>query len=71
MNRAAQELFARRWADAIAGASYVSMGHDELVASEAILPSATLSMAEVRALLHDGGLVEHAVPAVSQPDQVR
>ncbi len=32
MNRAAQELFARRWADAIAGASYVSMGHDDLVA---------------------------------------
>jgi diguanylate cyclase (GGDEF)-like protein/PAS domain S-box-containing protein len=32
MNRAAQELFARKWADAIAGASYVSMGHDDLVA---------------------------------------
>jgi diguanylate cyclase (GGDEF)-like protein/PAS domain S-box-containing protein len=32
MNRAALELFARRWADAIAGASYVSMGSDELMA---------------------------------------
>ncbi|MFN2479025.1 MAG: putative bifunctional diguanylate cyclase/phosphodiesterase [Pseudonocardiaceae bacterium] len=32
MNRAAHELFARRWADAIAGASYVSLGSDELVA---------------------------------------
>ncbi|PZS38104.1 MAG: GGDEF domain-containing protein, partial [Pseudonocardiales bacterium] len=31
MNRAEQELFARRWADAIAGASYVSMGSDEVV----------------------------------------
>src|SRR6476646_9723700 len=31
MNRAAQELFARRWADAISGASYVSMGPAELV----------------------------------------
>jgi diguanylate cyclase (GGDEF)-like protein/PAS domain S-box-containing protein len=32
MNRPALELFARRWADAIAGASYVSMGSDELMA---------------------------------------
>jgi len=32
MNRAAQELFARRWADAISGASYVSMGPGEMVA---------------------------------------
>jgi diguanylate cyclase (GGDEF)-like protein/PAS domain S-box-containing protein len=32
MSGAAQELFAREWADAIAGASYVSLGHDDLVA---------------------------------------
>jgi diguanylate cyclase (GGDEF)-like protein/PAS domain S-box-containing protein len=32
MSRADREVFARRWADEIAGASYVSIGQDELVA---------------------------------------
>ncbi|MGH3788420.1 MAG: putative bifunctional diguanylate cyclase/phosphodiesterase [Pseudonocardiaceae bacterium] len=32
MSRADREVFARRWAEAIAGTSYVSMGRDELVA---------------------------------------
>ena len=32
MTRTDREAFARRWAEAIAGTSYVSMGSDELVA---------------------------------------
>jgi hypothetical protein len=39
-----------------------SIGHEELVASETILPPATLSMEEVQALLHHDSLLDTSAP---------
>ncbi len=39
-----------------------SIGHDELVVSEIILPSSTLTMEEVQALLRHDSLLDNSAP---------